>query len=75
MTKPSSTEANESNPEENPVTWPAWQRSVLSVLRTELRDLVQPLGLADVDWPAWQVFYEQGRSPRSAVSRALERDL
>jgi hypothetical protein len=59
----------------NVLAWPAWQRSVLCVLRTELRDLVQHLGVGDVDWPAWQVYYKQGRSPRSAVYRALERDL
>jgi hypothetical protein len=61
--------------EGNALNWPAWQRSVLHVLRTELGDLVHHLGLKEVDWASWRVFYDQGRSPRSAVSRALERDL
>jgi hypothetical protein len=61
--------------ERNALSWPDWQRSVVRALRVELRDLVHHLALKDVDWPSWQIFYEQGRSPRSAVSRALERDL
>jgi hypothetical protein len=29
----------------------------------------------DVDWVAWYGLYLEGRTPRSAVNRALERDL
>jgi len=31
--------------------------------------------LEDVDWPSWHGFYLQGKSPRAAIERALERDL
>jgi len=59
----------------NVLSWPQWQRDVLQVLRTELQGLAHHLRVDDVDWSSWQAFYEQGRTPRSAVDRALERDL
>jgi hypothetical protein len=33
------------------------------------------IGLEDIDWPSWRVFFQQGKSPRAAIERALERDL
>ncbi len=61
--------------ERNALSWPQWQRAVLLALQTELQDIAHHLRLDDVDWASWQIFYEQGRTPRSAVARALERDL
>jgi hypothetical protein len=49
---PSVNLAKDQTPEVNALSWPAWQRSVLRVLRMELRDLVHHLGLKDVDWPS-----------------------
>jgi hypothetical protein len=55
-------------------TWMKWQAEVVAMLRAELEELVQ-VSLDDVDWVAWYGFYLEGRSPRAAVNRALERDL
>jgi hypothetical protein len=73
---PLSTVLHEDSPPPcNELSWPQWQRDVLRVLRIELQDLVHHLCVDDVDWGSWHVFYEQGRTPGSAVNRALERDL
>jgi hypothetical protein len=42
------------------------------------RDFEDPFGLIsieEIDWPAWHPCYQQGRTPRSAIERALELDL
>ena len=54
--------------------WAQWQSEVVALLK---RDFVEALvvSLDDIDWPSWRPFYEQGRSPRAAIERALERDL
>lgn len=57
------------------LTWSQWQHAVLAVLRGELADVLEEIELDEVDWPAWEGLYEQGRTPCSAVKRALERDL
>lgn len=57
------------------MTWTQWQQGVLIALRGELAEVLTDIGFDEVDWPAWQSLYVQGRSPRAAVQRALERDL
>ncbi len=57
------------------LSWDRWRQAVVDLLRTELADTQPRISLDDVDWPAWQRFFEDGRTPRSAVDRALERDL
>jgi hypothetical protein len=52
-----------------------WQCEVLTFLQADFEEVLQHVSLDDVDWPAWRRFYEEGRSPRAAVDRALERDL
>jgi hypothetical protein len=52
-----------------------WQSEVLAVLRGDLKELLQEISFDDVDWPSWYRFFVEGRSPRAAVMRALERDL
>lgn len=52
-----------------------WQDEVVAVLRSDFEDLLPRISLDDVDWSTWRDFYAQGRSPRAAVNRALERDL
>ena len=49
--------------------------AVVAVLRTDFIGILQRIDLEDVDWDAWRNFYNEGRTPRSAVDRALERDL
>jgi hypothetical protein len=56
-------------------TWTQWQSEIVAVLNSELRELLHHLSLDDIDWPSWRIFYLEGRSPRAAVERALERDL
>jgi hypothetical protein len=57
------------------MTWRQWQLAVLQLLRTDLTEVIQWIGFDDVDWPSWQGFYNEGRTPRAAINRALERDL
>lgn len=56
-------------------TWVQWQAEVVARLGAELKEALQRVCLDDVDWAAWRHFYLEGRSPRAAVDRALERDL
>jgi hypothetical protein len=57
------------------VEWMQWQLAVVAVLRADFLGVLQKIDLEDVDWDAWRSFYVEGRTPRSAVDRALERDL
>jgi len=52
-----------------------WQSEVVMLLRRDFEEVVGPISIDDIDWPAWQHYYQQGRSPRSAIERALELDL
>jgi hypothetical protein len=56
-------------------SWEQWQSEVVTLLRCELDDALSHISLDDVDWFAWHPLYAQGRSPRSAIERALERNL
>lgn len=55
--------------------WAQWQAEVVATLSNELGEVIDPVSLDDVDWVAWYGLYLDGRSPRAAVNRALERDL
>ncbi len=57
------------------LSWTQWQQAVLSQLRTDFSELLQQIGLDDVDWESWRPLYNDGRSPQAAVNRALERDF
>jgi hypothetical protein len=57
------------------LSWSQWQGAVLQLLRADLTEVIQGLGIDDVDWPSWRGYYNEGRTPRAAVNRALERDL
>lgn len=56
-------------------SWAQWQTEVVTILRHDLEEVLHHVALDDVDWPSWRSFYLQGKSPRAAVDRALERDL
>jgi hypothetical protein len=56
-------------------TWMQWQVEVVATLGAELEEILHQVSVDDIDWPAWRNFYLEGRSPRAAVDRALERDL
>jgi hypothetical protein len=55
--------------------WVQWQIAVLAVLRTDFAEVLQFIGMDEVDWDSWRNFYIEGRTPRSAVDRAMERDF
>jgi hypothetical protein len=55
--------------------WEQWQQDIVALLKIDFGDALQVISIDDVDWPSWQGLYAQGRSPRSAIERALERDL
>jgi hypothetical protein len=57
------------------VHWQRWQTEVVSLLRGYLHGELAAIDFEDVDWPSWRPFFVQGRSPRAAVDRALERDI
>jgi hypothetical protein len=57
-------------------TWEQWQSEIVTLLQKEFGgDALQDISLDDVDWPSWNSFYLQRKSPRAAIERALERDL
>jgi hypothetical protein len=56
-------------------TWVQWQNELVATLGAEFEEALHHISLDDIDWPAWRNFYLEGRSPRAAVDRALERDL
>jgi hypothetical protein len=56
-------------------TWEQWQQEVVARLTSDFADTLQEILIDDVDWPSWHELYVQGRSARSAIERALERDL
>jgi hypothetical protein len=55
--------------------WTQWQAEVVATLGIELGEVLDPVSVDDADWVAWYGLYLEGRSPRAAVNRALERDL
>lgn len=55
--------------------WEQWQQDIVALLKSDFGDALQVISIDDVDWPSWQGLYAQGRSPRAAIERALERDL
>jgi len=56
-------------------TWTQWQNEVVALLQGDFEELLQQVSIDDVDWPSWARFFIEGRSPRAAIDRALERDL
>ena len=56
-------------------SWNQWQEAVVELLRTDFNEVLQHIGFDEVDWPAWRTFYNEGRTPRAAIDRALERDF
>jgi hypothetical protein len=59
----------------NPLSWTQWQREVLALLRADESGVLQAIEIDEVDWDAWRALYAVGRSPRSAIDRALARDF
>jgi hypothetical protein len=57
------------------LNWAQWQRAVLRLLRADFTEVFQHIGFDEVDWESWRSFYNEGRTPRSAIDRALERDF
>jgi hypothetical protein len=55
--------------------WVQWQSEIVTLLKNDFEGVLGYLSIEDVDWPSWLPLYEQGRSPRAAIERALERDL
>jgi hypothetical protein len=59
----------------NRANWAQWQRAVLALLRADVSGVLRSIESDEVDWDAWHGFYTEGRSPRSAIDRALARDF
>jgi hypothetical protein len=55
--------------------WTRWQSDVVTLLKRDFADVLGEISSEEIDWPSWRGYYEQGRSPRSAIERALELDL
>jgi hypothetical protein len=56
-------------------TWTEWQIEVVKLLKRDFEEILGQISTEEIDWPAWHPYYQQGRSPRSAIERALELDL
>ncbi len=57
-------------------TWEQWQSEIVTLLQKDFGgEVLQHICLEDIDWPSWHGFYLQGKSPRAAIERALERDI
>jgi hypothetical protein len=56
-------------------SWDQWQRSVIQLLRSDFTEALHHIGFDEVDWASWRTFYNEGRSPKAAIDRALERDF
>jgi hypothetical protein len=56
-------------------TWTEWQSEVVMLLKRDFEEVLGHISIEEIDWPSWRNYYEQGRSPRSAIERALELDL
>lgn len=59
----------------NLMNWALWQRAVVALLRADVSGVLRSTEIDDVNWDAWRGFYTEGRSPRSAIDRALARDF
>ena len=59
----------------NALNWTQWQSAVLRLLRSDVSGVLRSLQIDEVDWEQWRSFYTEGRSPRSAIDRALARDF
>jgi hypothetical protein len=57
------------------LNWTQWQSAVLALLRADVSGALRSLQIDEVDWDQWRSFYTEGRSPRSAIDRALARDF
>ena len=57
-------------------SWEEWQGEIVKLLQQDFGgEALRHISLDDIDWPSWHVFYLQGKSPRGAIERALERDF
>jgi hypothetical protein len=56
-------------------SWAQWQAAVVELLRADFNETLHHIGFDEVDWESWRTFYNEGRTPREAIDRALERDL
>jgi len=56
-------------------TWTQWQSEVVLLLKRDFEEMLGHISIDEIDWPSWHNYYQQGRSPRSAIERALELDL
>jgi hypothetical protein len=59
----------------NLMNWVLWQRAVVALLRADVSGVLRSIEIDEVNWDAWRSFYTEGRSPRSAIDRALARDF
>ena len=57
------------------LNWTQWQNTVLTLLRADVSGVLRSIQIDEVDWEQWRTFYTEGRSPRSAIDRALARDF
>jgi len=56
-------------------TWEEWQSEIVTLLQKDFEEALRHISIDDIDWPSWHAFYIQGKSPRAAIERALERDI
>ncbi len=56
-------------------SWTQWQKAVVQLLRAYFNEALQRSVFDEVDWVSWRIFCNEGRTPKGAIDRALERDF
>jgi hypothetical protein len=54
--------------------WESWQLAILRLLQADFAEILPRLTLEDFDWPSWQTFFVEGRTPLQAIESAFGRD-
>jgi hypothetical protein len=57
------------------VSFEFWQKEIVALLRRDFGGQLVEITIDEIDWHSWKYFYTQGRTPREAIDRALERDI
>jgi len=51
--------------------WASWCEQVVALIRADFPEVLQDVGLDDIDWDAWRPLFDRGLSPRRAVDNAF----
>ncbi len=58
-----------------PDAWAKWREQVVAVIRADFPEVLQDVGLDDIDWEAWRPYFDRGLTAEAAVDEAFLRDV